>query len=131
MVGGLDVSVVDNHVEDVRGGRTLQPAPPTPPRPERPASFDVLQSLALQIGEERLERSDLHLAAVRLRSSVLDYIEGDDTLWEHEPLEQLADEGQLMAYRHPGFWQCMDTLRDKHLLNTLWNRGNPPWKLWG
>lgn len=65
-----------------------------------------------------------------LEPGVFDYIEGDDTQWEREPMERLAREGQLMAYRHEGFWQCMDTLRDKKLLNDLWERGNPPWKIW-
>jgi len=61
---------------------------------------------------------------------VFDYIDGDDTQWEKEPLEKLARDGQLMAYRHTSFWQCMDTLRDKHLLDDLWQEGNAPWKTW-
>ena len=65
-----------------------------------------------------------------LEPSVFDYIEGDSTHWEKEPMERLAKEGQLMAYRHDDFWQCMDTLRDKVLLEELWLQGNPPWKTW-
>jgi glucose-1-phosphate cytidylyltransferase len=65
-----------------------------------------------------------------LEPEVFDYIAGDDTAWEREPLERLASEGQLMAYRHTTFWQCMDTLRDKKLLESLWQQGSPPWKLW-
>ena len=65
-----------------------------------------------------------------LEPAVFDYIEGDDTQWEKEPLERLAQDGQLMAYRHTSFWQCMDTLRDKYVLETLWQKGNPPWKTW-
>ncbi len=65
-----------------------------------------------------------------LEPSVLDYIDGDGTLWEHEPLERLAADGQLRAFRHEGFWQCMDTLRDVRLLESLWAGGNPPWKTW-
>ena len=61
---------------------------------------------------------------------VLDYIEGDSTVWEREPLERLASEGQLAAYRHRGFWHAMDTLRDKNQLEALWNSGNAPWKVW-
>jgi glucose-1-phosphate cytidylyltransferase len=61
---------------------------------------------------------------------VLDYISGDATLWELDPLEQLAMEGQLQAFRHEGFWQPMDTLREKHLLETLWESGKAPWKVW-
>jgi glucose-1-phosphate cytidylyltransferase len=61
---------------------------------------------------------------------VLDYIDGDDTLWEREPMERLAQDGELMAYRHEGFWQPMDTLREKRLLEELWVSGNAPWKTW-
>ena len=62
-----------------------------------------------------------------LEPQIFDYIEGDQTQWEKEPMERLAAEGQLMAFRHTSFWQCMDTLRDKHLLQELWDSGKPPW----
>ncbi len=65
-----------------------------------------------------------------LDPSVLDYIDDDDTVWEHAPLERLAREGQLSAYKHRGFWQPMDTLRDRNRLEELWQAGNPPWRLW-
>jgi glucose-1-phosphate cytidylyltransferase len=65
-----------------------------------------------------------------LEPEVFDYIEGDDTQWEKAPLENLAKEGQLMAYKYTGFWQCMDTLRDKRRLESLWETGNAPWKSW-
>jgi glucose-1-phosphate cytidylyltransferase len=65
-----------------------------------------------------------------LEPGVFDYIEGDMTQWEREPLERLAADGQLMAYRHESFWQCMDTLRDKVLLEQLWSSPQPPWKIW-
>lgn len=65
-----------------------------------------------------------------LEPGVFDYIDGDQTQWERRPMEQLAKDGQLMAYKHTGFWQCMDTLRDKHLLNQLWDSGEAPWKIW-
>lgn len=65
-----------------------------------------------------------------LEPSVIDYIEGDLTTWEQEPLRELAHEGQLSAYKHKGFWQPMDTLRDKHLLEDLWESGKAPWKCW-
>jgi len=61
---------------------------------------------------------------------VLDYLDGDETLLEREPLERLARDGQLAAYRHSGFWQCMDTLRDVRLLESLWEGGKAPWKVW-
>jgi glucose-1-phosphate cytidylyltransferase len=62
--------------------------------------------------------------------SVLDLVDGPDTIWEAEPLERLADAGELCAYRHTGFWQPMDTLRDKMHLEQLWASGNAPWKCW-
>lgn len=65
-----------------------------------------------------------------LEPEVFDYIEGDDTQWEREPLERLAKDGELMAYRHHSFWQCMDTLRDRKLLDELWEGGHAPWKVW-
>jgi glucose-1-phosphate cytidylyltransferase len=65
-----------------------------------------------------------------LEPEVLDYIAGDETRWEGEPLEQLTRDGQLMAFRHTSFWQCMDTLDEKQLLNRLWQSGVPPWKIW-
>jgi glucose-1-phosphate cytidylyltransferase len=65
-----------------------------------------------------------------LEPEVLDYIDGDETSLQREPLERLAKDRQLMAYRHDGFWQCMDTMRDKELLNGLWDAGEAPWKVW-
>ncbi len=65
-----------------------------------------------------------------LEPGIFDYIDGDDTVWEKEPLERLARDGQLMAYRHTSFWQCMDTLREKYILESLWESGKAPWKIW-
>lgn len=65
-----------------------------------------------------------------LEPAVLDLIEGDNYSWESTPLMQLADEGSLRAYQHRGFWQAMDTLRDKNQLEDLWATGKPPWKVW-
>jgi glucose-1-phosphate cytidylyltransferase len=65
-----------------------------------------------------------------LNSSALEYIEDDNVVWEREPLERLALEGNLAAYPHTGFWQPMDTLRDKIYLEELWNSGKAPWKVW-
>jgi glucose-1-phosphate cytidylyltransferase len=65
-----------------------------------------------------------------LEPGVRDYIEGDETVFEREPLERLAADGQLMAYHHDGFWQCMDTLRDVRLLESLWQSGEAQWKVW-
>jgi len=65
-----------------------------------------------------------------LEPGVFDYVEGDMTQWEKEPLENLAKDGQLMAYRHDSYWQCMDTLREKYILEELWKSGQAPWKSW-
>ena len=65
-----------------------------------------------------------------LEPGVMDYIDGDYTVWEKEPLIRLAKDGQLSAYKHEGIWQPMDTLRDKHLLEDMWNSGKAPWKIW-
>jgi glucose-1-phosphate cytidylyltransferase len=65
-----------------------------------------------------------------LNRKALEYVDGDDTIWERAPMEQLAKDGQLMAYRHEGFWQPMDTLREKKLLEDLWSEGRAPWKVW-
>lgn len=65
-----------------------------------------------------------------LDPKVIDYIEGDDTVFEQKPLEDLVADGELMAYKHNGFWQCMDTLRDKQNLEAIWASGEAPWKKW-
>lgn len=65
-----------------------------------------------------------------LDPSVVDYVAGDATIWEREPMERLAAEGQMRAFKHEGFWQPMDTLRDKQKLEELWEAGKAPWKIW-
>jgi glucose-1-phosphate cytidylyltransferase len=66
-----------------------------------------------------------------MQPEVFDFIENDDTVLEKEPLEQLSKKGELLAYKHEGFWQPMDTLRDKTQLEELWRTGRAPWKIWG
>ena len=66
-----------------------------------------------------------------LNKSVIDYIENDTSIWEHEPIKKLAGDGQLMGYKHDGYWSCMDTLKEKNLLEDLWNSDKAPWKMWG
>jgi glucose-1-phosphate cytidylyltransferase len=61
---------------------------------------------------------------------VLQYIAGDDTQWEREPMGSLAGKGEMMAYRHEGFWQPMNSLRDKLMLQAIWDKGAPPWRVW-
>jgi len=65
-----------------------------------------------------------------LEKEVFELIDGDNTIFEKGPLQQLSSDGQLAAFKHPGFWQCMDSLRDKEKLEELWRTGNAPWKLW-
>jgi len=65
-----------------------------------------------------------------LETEIFDYIKGDETYWEREPLENLARDGELVAFKHIGFWQPMDTLRDKKQLEEFWISGKPPWKIW-
>ena len=65
-----------------------------------------------------------------LEPEVLDYIDGDSTIWERDPIERLAKDGQLMGFRHNGFWSCMDTLKEKNMLDGLWSAGDAPWKIW-
>ncbi|MEM7392640.1 MAG: glucose-1-phosphate cytidylyltransferase [Verrucomicrobiota bacterium] len=96
-------------------------------------------SFELDPGEERIKvfrekekekGSWINAGFFVLEPSVLDLIESDATTWEREPLETLADRHQLSAFRHTGFWQPMDTLRDKNFLEDQWAEGNPPWKVW-
>lgn len=65
-----------------------------------------------------------------LNAKVIDYIENDETIWERGPIERLARDGQLMGYRHYGFWSCMDTLKEKNTLEEMWNTGKASWKIW-
>jgi glucose-1-phosphate cytidylyltransferase len=65
-----------------------------------------------------------------LEPGIFPYLQGDQAILEKDLLEHLAAEGQLAAYRHDDFWQCMDTLRDKVLLENLWHKGSPPWRVW-
>ena len=65
-----------------------------------------------------------------LSPKVIDFIDDDETIWEREPMERLAQAGQLAAFQHDGFWQPMDTLRDRHHLEELWSSGRAPWHVW-
>ena len=99
-----------------------------------PARFGHLEIDNNQITEfsEKVQTKEgwINGAFFVLEPKVFDYIEGDDTQWEKAPLENLAKDGQLMAYQYEGFWQCMDTLRDKRNLEAKWATGNAPWKTW-
>jgi len=65
-----------------------------------------------------------------LNREVIDYVEGDHSVWERDPLEKIALAGQLMGFRHKGFWSCMDTLKEKNILEEYWNSEKAPWKIW-
>jgi glucose-1-phosphate cytidylyltransferase len=65
-----------------------------------------------------------------LNRRAIDYIDGDDTVWERDPIERLARDGELFGYRHHGFWSCMDTLKEKNMLEEMWATGQAPWKIW-
>lgn len=127
-VADLDLrEVIDFHKQ----GRRLATITAVP----SPGRFGVLE-----IGDgERVERfhekPDNEMGWINggffvLDPAVLDYIEGDDTMWEREPLERLARDNQLAAFRHRGFWKPMDTPRDQRELDELWTTGQAPWKLW-
>jgi glucose-1-phosphate cytidylyltransferase len=98
-----------------------------------PGRFGTLRTEGRQVKAFREKPSDggwINGGFFVLSPKVADYIEGDATVWEREPLERLAREGQLTAYHHYGFWQPMDTLRDRHLLEELWSTGAAPWRDW-
>ncbi len=101
---------------------------------QRPGRFGVLNfEGSLITGFEEKPQGDrgwLNGGFFVLSPDVLNYIGGDDTTWERGPMETLAREGNLGAYVHTGFWQCMDTLRDKQHLEELWASGSAPWKIW-
>ncbi len=98
-----------------------------------PARFGAIEFEGTRVCRFR-EKSTLQESWINggffvIESEALKYIQCDG-MWEHAPLERLAEEGQLHAYKHEGFWQCMDTLRDLRYLESLWEAGNPPWKTW-
>lgn len=101
-------------------------------RPEgRYGMMDMNGSLIESFREKNIEDVGwINGGFMVLEPSVLDYIEGDDTIFEESTLTRLAEEKNLMAFRHYGFWRCMDTLRDKKILEDLWESGNAAWKLW-
>ncbi|HEX3239251.1 MAG TPA: glucose-1-phosphate cytidylyltransferase [Solirubrobacterales bacterium] len=99
-----------------------------------PARFGALELNGDQISEfsekPQIGEGWINGAFFVLEPEIFDYIPGDSTQWEREPLERLAADGELMAYRHHSYWQCMDTIRDRRLLEELWNTGRAPWATW-
>jgi len=99
--------------------------------PARFGRLDMVGDQVVDFAEKpQLSEGWINGAFFVLEPAAFDYIEGDATQWEKEPLERLANDGELMAYKHGGFWQCMDTLRDKRLLEGMWATGDAPWKIW-
>lgn len=99
--------------------------------PARYGRLDLDGNRVAQFAEKpQMSEGWINGAFFVLEPQIFDYIDADHTVWEREPMERLASEGQLMAYLHDSFWQCMDTLREKHILEELWQNGNPPWKVW-
>ena len=93
--------------------------------------LDVINDKIVRFEEKpQLNESWINAGYFVLSPNVLDYIKDDSTIWEREPIEHLAKEGQLSAFKHSGFWKPMDTLRDKIALEELWQSKNPPWKIW-
>lgn len=80
--------------------------------------------------KSQLDGSPINAGYMALNPEIFKYIEGDSTVFEQKPLEMLAKEGQLMSYVHKGFWQCMDTKKEKDMLEKYWESGKAPWKLW-
>jgi len=99
--------------------------------PGRYGALDIEQDQVRSFSEKpRGDGASINGGFFVLSPDVLSLIEDDTTSWESGPLEALAEQGQLMAYRHAGFWQAMDTLRDKNHLESLWQSGTAPWKVW-
>ncbi len=80
--------------------------------------------------KQKFDGTSINAGYMVLEPEVFDYLEGDQTVFETTPLERLAEDGQLMSYSHKGFWQCMDSVREKMLLEKLWDKGEAPWKNW-
>jgi glucose-1-phosphate cytidylyltransferase len=99
--------------------------------PARFGALDIKDSMVKKFREKPIgDGGKINGGYFVLSSKVIDYISDDTTIWEREPLERLAQEGELAAYDHTGFWHPMDTLRDKNYLEELWQSGKAPWKVW-
>lgn len=99
--------------------------------PARFGALDVKQNKVISFKEKPLVGGSwINGGFFVLEPSVFNYLKDDSTVFEQEPLEKLAIDGQLSAYKHSGFWQSLDTLRDKNKLEGLWSKGNAPWKIW-
>lgn len=126
-VGDVDIGAVMRHHDETGRLATVTVVNP----PGRFGAVDL--DGATVRGFQEKAKSDggwINAGFFVLSPLVLERIEGDPTPWEGEPLESLARDGELTAYRHGGFWQPMDTLRDKNQLEAMWTRGKAPWRVW-
>lgn len=126
-VGDIDISATIEFHKKHGKAATLTATYP----PGRFGALDIRQRQVLNFKEKpKGDGAMINGGFFVLKPEVLKYIAGDASVWEQEPLMNLASDQQLMAYEHQGFWQPMDTLRDKHLLEELWMSGKAPWKTW-
>ncbi|KGF62604.1 glucose-1-phosphate cytidylyltransferase [Pseudomonas lutea] len=126
-VGSMDISAAVAFHKGHGKAATLTATFP----PGRFGALDISEGQVLNFKEKpKGDGAMINGGFFVLSPQVLDYLEGDSTVWEQGPLMSLAEQGQLMAFEHPGFWQPMDTLHDKNLLEKLWQSGEAPWKFW-
>jgi glucose-1-phosphate cytidylyltransferase len=126
-VGDIDISAsIEFHKQHGKAATLTATFPPG-----RFGALDMKQGRVLNFKEKpKGDGAMINGGFFVLSPKVLQHLKGDDTVWEQQPLQQLAEDGELMAFEHHGFWQPMDTLRDKHLLEELWASGKAPWKKW-
>ncbi|MBV5341687.1 MAG: glucose-1-phosphate cytidylyltransferase [Deltaproteobacteria bacterium] len=126
-VGDIDISAtLDFHRQHGKAATLTATYPPG-----RFGALDIQQGQVLNFKEKpKGDGAMINGGFFVLTPKVFEYLTDDSTVWEQDPLKNLAEDGQLMAYEHHGFWQPMDTLRDKHLLEELWQSGKAPWKTW-
>lgn len=126
-VGSMDIgATIDFHKRHGKAATLTATYPPG-----RFGALDISEGRVLNFKEKpKGDGAMINGGFFVLSPQVLDYLTDDSTVWEQEPLRKLAETGQLMAFEHPGFWQPMDTLHDKTLLEKLWQNGNAPWKTW-
>lgn len=127
--GVSDLNISDTIDFHFRHGKLATITATTPPG--RFGALDIENGKVISFKEKpRGDGSLINGGFFVLSPKVLTLLDGDHTIWEQEPLVKLAEQGELMAYKHQGFWQPMDTLRDKHHLEELWTSGKAPWKKW-
>lgn len=126
-VSDIDISALVDHHRSARRQATVTAIQP----PGRYGALQIDKDAVYRFQEKPAgDGAWINGGFFVLEPSVLAYIDGDQTVWEQQPLQRLAADGQLSAYRHEGFWQAMDTLREKRQLEELWSSGHAPWKSW-